>query len=123
MKHDWEDLSGTRPSDMLNYGRRRCRRCGAEQMKFSRQNWGRVIGYEWSPNAGRCKKLKWKKAAAGHQETHDGRYWVEQEPKGCGTRERWHAHRSDFDESLTGSGFDTRAEAKQYCEADYRVTR
>lgn len=63
-------------------------------------------------------KLRWKKPSRpALQVTHDGRYWVERDPLG-GHFNRWHAHREGFDEQLTGEGFATRAEAKEYCERD-----
>ena len=61
--------------------------------------------------------LKWKKAQHAHQGTHCGRYWVERDPDG-GHYNRWHAHRIDFDEQLTMDGFETRADAKWFCEKD-----
>lgn len=60
--------------------------------------------------------LKWKRPdRPGLQVTHCGQYWVESDPYG-GHFGRWHAHQKDFGEQLTGDGFATREEAKQYCE-------
>jgi DNA-binding PadR family transcriptional regulator len=65
-----------------------------------------------------AKMLKWKRPdRPHHQVTHCGRYWVERDPDG-GHFNRWHAHRIDIDEQLTFDGFETREEAKAYCEED-----
>lgn len=117
MRHAWKEI----PMTILEfgyYGKRRCRHCRAVQLKEDQQNWGRVVGYTWSPQAGRCVPLRWKKAQHESQETHCGRYRVAREPAFADSPRRWHALRSDMDEQLVTEGFHTRAEAKAYCEAD-----
>lgn len=56
MAHEWIDLKSTENllTDMMNYGRRRCAKCGVEQVKHAEHLWMRVTGYRWVPLAGRC---------------------------------------------------------------------
>jgi hypothetical protein len=59
--------------------------------------------------------LKWAKAQHRLQRSKCGRYLVEQEE--C--RPMWHAHRTEDGEAFgPGEGFETREEAKRYCEQD-----
>lgn len=64
--------------------------------------------------------LRWKRPEWHYQSTKCGRYYVEREE----FIPRWHAHRADLhiadgpDEALTLADFETREEAKAYCEAD-----
>jgi len=60
MKHDWEDIHGELPpmKALSVYGARRCKNCGAEQVKEPQHLWGRITGYIWYPKAGRCKEPK-----------------------------------------------------------------
>lgn len=65
------------------------------------------------------KPLRWKRVTkSGRQDTHCGRYYVEQERADCEVVRRWHPHRSDLDEALSFDYFETREEAKKYCESD-----
>ena len=112
-RHKWEDdpAFGRGPADLNAFAGRVCARCGAVQRKTSRQNWGRVTGYEWGPPARLCVRLKWKKPERGRQESACGLYFVEQAAYGT-----WHPHRSGEDEAMTFTAFATRAEAKRFCE-------
>lgn len=58
MKHKWLDHDYGDARDLWHYGRRRCTGCGSIQQKEDRQSWGRVIGYQWWPLAGRCTGKK-----------------------------------------------------------------
>lgn len=54
MRHDWENL----PIPLAHYGSygfRRCRNCGAEQVRENVQDWMRIVGYRWMPPVGRCR--------------------------------------------------------------------
>jgi hypothetical protein len=54
VKHAWEDVKQG-IEGISNYGKRRCSNCGAEQIKYDTQDWGRITGYRWEPLVGRCK--------------------------------------------------------------------
>ena len=56
MKHNWEDVEQGL-AGMWNHGKRRCRNCGAEQIKQAEISWMKVTGYRWLPLVGRCKPL------------------------------------------------------------------
>lgn len=48
MRHKWDySQHGKEPRDMLVFGRRVCLVCGETQRKHQKQDWGRVIGYQW----------------------------------------------------------------------------
>jgi hypothetical protein len=48
MRHQWDHSQyGRDPQDFGVYGRRVCTVCGETHRKHDKQNWGRVIGYEW----------------------------------------------------------------------------
>ena len=51
--HKWEIINQGQMG-LMNYGKRKCTLCGAEQIKHSEQNWGYVTGYRWTPLVGRC---------------------------------------------------------------------
>lgn len=76
--------------------------------------------------ATRCPVLLWKRARWGRQETHCGRYMVAHNVNLGEINRRWFAYKGDegkpgeFDEPMTFDGFETRDEAKRYCEVDAR---
>lgn len=64
MRHQWEDAgsyTARRPFQKW----RRCKNCGKEQQQQSRHLWGRVVGYFWTPKAGRCQVAKSGDGGAG----------------------------------------------------------
>ncbi len=64
MAHEWEhhpeSFTMKRPFQKW----RRCKHCKAEQEYVSQHEWMRVVGYRWSPRAGRCTAKPPKKARA-----------------------------------------------------------
>ena len=72
MKHDWYDPRYQEPREPTpktpgerfsyqweyNYGVRKCRTCGARQVKLADHEWMRVVAYRWTPLVGRCKGQK-----------------------------------------------------------------
>ena len=60
-RHNWKDVHGSKVTDISCYGREICEDCGYERKKHAKQNWGRIIGYEWElidPDCGKCKAHK-----------------------------------------------------------------
>ena len=57
MAHKWEDVNQG-VEGLGNYGKRRCKKCGAVQTKQSKTEWMRVVGYYWHPKVGRCNADK-----------------------------------------------------------------
>ncbi len=51
MAHEWEDHP---PKQLMSARRRQCVHCKKVQVRYAETWWGRVSGYRWLPNAGRC---------------------------------------------------------------------
>ena len=46
MRHNWEHISSEgKFGDLVNYGRRRCSNCGAEQTKEAEHSWMKVTEF------------------------------------------------------------------------------
>ena len=94
LRHDWYDPRYEEPRDPEpenvserfsrdnNFGVRKCRACGARQVKHSNHEGGRVVSYSWYPRAGRCKPIEWLTTAANPRSPATGydagqRGWVQ----------------------------------------------
>lgn len=69
MKHKWDySQFGKEPRDMLCHGRRVCLNCGIVHRKHQRQEWMRVVGYQWDDDGRKaCPGPPKKKSRKGRK--------------------------------------------------------
>jgi hypothetical protein len=51
-RHDWENVP--HPTQLMGGPCRKCKNCGAFQIREAVTWWMRTIGYRWRPLVGRC---------------------------------------------------------------------
>jgi hypothetical protein len=54
MRHDWGRYVLPGQVALMHGTMRKCNNCGKTQERVATTNWGRVVGYNWYPKAGRC---------------------------------------------------------------------
>lgn len=128
MRHKWDYTQfGRQPRDMMLHGRRVCSVCGLEQTKHDRQNWGRVVGYEWSGDGrGECLGGKLEPVNLRPLSKKAHRVWLSSGREFMFSFwdhvQRWYIYEASlhpeddgfYEEPSFGQGFDTLGEAVDY---------